>query len=337
MNRALTKSERLKKIQLLLVSVDIGITRAELTRRLGVSKATISRDIDELSLDFPITEDEETGKLHADKISILTNLNLNAEEIQALHLACRLLGRKVRFHYPSASSALRKLGTALESYAAPLASSISATAELFESHGIKNLTAAAPKVTILTEGIVRGLSVKFEHYSRRAVRWKKCLFSSYCIEPYAEGNSLYIVGFDEDFSEIRTIKFELIRNIELTDNKYTIPKNFCADSYFKNSWGIWSSNGDVQRVVLVFSEKVKNRVLQTEWHRSEKTEELPDGKLRWSAAIAEPKEMLPWLRGWGADVEVVEPESLRDMIIEDIKFCCRNYGEQMLSEQGNKK
>ncbi|MDC7227590.1 MAG: WYL domain-containing transcriptional regulator [Spirochaetales bacterium] len=331
MNRALTKSERLNKIQLLLASCAGGLTRAELSRRLGVSKSSISRDIVALSHDCSLIEDEETRKLYLEKISLLTNLHLNAEEIQALHLACRLLGRKVRFQYPSASSALRKFGTALENYAAPLASSITSTAELFETHDKKNLSDQASKIKIITEGIVRGLSIRCERYSRREEKWKDCLFSSYCIEPYAEGNSLYIVGFDEDYTEIRTIKFELIKNIELTDRPYSIPPDFCTNEYFKNSWGIWVSENELQQVVLIFSEKVKPRVLQTEWHSSEETCELPDGRLRWTAEIAEPKEMLPWIRGWGADVEVIEPQSLRQLIIDDIEACVTKYGLRMLS------
>ncbi len=308
-----------------------------MARRLNVSRATISRDIAELSHDYPVIEDEETGKLYADKISLLANLYFNAEEIQAMHLACRLLGRKVRFKYPSASSALRKLGIALEHYASPLASSITSTAELFENHEPEKQAEPAAMVKTITEGIVRGLSIRFVRYSRREMIWKDCLFNSYCIEPYAEGNSLYLVGFDECSSELRTIKFELIRNIELTDRSYSIPSDFNANEYFKNSWGIWTSLCESQRVVLMFSAAVKQRVLQTEWHYSEEIEKLQDGRIKWTALIAEPVEMLPWIRGWGADVEVIEPEGLKQMIINDIRACSDCYGLRMLSDNDEKK
>ena len=336
MKRAFIKSERLNKIQFLLSSFENGLTRSEIAGKMGVSKSTVSRDITELSCDCPLTEDDKTGKLFLDKISLLTNLYLNAEEIQAMHLACRLLGRKVRFHYPSASSALRKLGTALEHYALPLASSITSTADLFETHPLSNNGGSAAKVKTITEGIITGRAISFERYSRREKIWKHITFSSYCIEPYAEGNSLYLVGCEKGGSETRTIKFELIRNIKLTENPYRIPESFNANDYFRQSWGIWTSAETAQRVVLVFSPSVKERVLQTEWHISEKTEELKDGGLVWRALIAEPLEMLPWIRGWGADVEVIEPERLRELIIEDIMACTAKYGLRMLSDNDEK-
>lgn len=335
MNRAYLKAERLNKIQLILSSVNNGLTRAELSRRIGVSKATISRDINELSSECPLKEDESTGKLSIDKISLLTNLYLNAEEIQALHMACRLLGRKVRFNYPSASSALRKLGTALNQYAEPMASAIISTAELFESHDHAEQSHYAKAIKTITEGIMRGFSIKFDRFSRKEDCWKECCFSSYCIEPYAEGNSLYLVGMETDSSEIRTIKFELIRNIILSNNAYTIPDDFCADQYFHNSWGIWTSVDGDHEVKLIFTERVKDRVLQTEWHSSEQTEIIDDGRLSWTANIAQPIEMLPWIRGWGSDVEVVSPEWFRNMIIEDIERSYQKYRLRMLSESKN--
>lgn len=335
MKRAHTKVERLNKIQLLLSSVDSGLTRSELTRRIGVSKATISRDISELSLECPIIEDENNGKLFIDKISLLANLYLNVEEIQALHMACRLLGLKVRFNYPSASSALRKLGTALNHYAEPLASAIISTAELFESHNRREQFHYAETVKVITEGLMKGRSVQFERYSRKDECWKNCLFCSYCIEPYAAGNSLYLVGMEKESLEIRTIKFELIRNMKLTGVPYTIPHEFCSNNYFKDSWGIWTTTEDKQSVKLIFSPKVKERVLQTEWHSSENTDVLLDGRLIWYASIAEPLEMMPWIRGWGADVEVIEPVWLRELVIADIEASYSQYGLRMLSDFKN--
>jgi len=35
--------------------------------------------------------------------------------------------------------------------------------------------------------------------------------------------------------------------------------------------------------------------------------------------VAEPQEMLPWIRGWGADVEVVEPPGLRDRMLGEAR------------------
>ncbi len=48
--------------------------------------------------------------------------------------------------------------------------------------------------------------------------------------------------------------------------------------------------------------------------------------MEWSAEVAEPQEMLPWIRGWGADVEVIEPTELRDEMIREAKRLAKRYG-----------
>ena len=59
-----------------------------------------------------------------------------------------------------------------------------------------------------------------------------------------------------------------------------------------------------------------------------KIEEQPDGSLIWRAKVAEPQEMLPWIRGWGADVEVLEPEDLRERMVGEARRLAEAYGWQ---------
>ncbi|MHB8933732.1 MAG: WCX domain-containing protein [Bellilinea sp.] len=35
--------------------------------------------------------------------------------------------------------------------------------------------------------------------------------------------------------------------------------------------------------------------------------------------------MMPWIRGWGADVEVLEPEGLREVMIQESAGICEIY------------
>jgi hypothetical protein len=41
--------------------------------------------------------------------------------------------------------------------------------------------------------------------------------------------------------------------------------------------------------------------------------------------VAEPQEMLPWIRGWGADVEVATPEGLRTALAVETQKLSRLY------------
>ena len=53
--------------------------------------------------------------------------------------------------------------------------------------------------------------------------------------------------------------------------------------------------------MLRFHPRVAMRVKETLLAPSQRIEEQPDGYLLWRVQVAEPQEMLPWVRGWGAE------------------------------------
>jgi CRISPR-associated endonuclease/helicase Cas3 len=42
--------------------------------------------------------------------------------------------------------------------------------------------------------------------------------------------------------------------------------------------------------------------------------------------VAEPLEMYPWIRGWGADVEILEPAELRERFRGEVERMKEIYG-----------
>ena len=75
-----------------------------------------------------------------------------------------------------------------------------------------------------------------------------------------------------------------------------------------------------------FGEQVTRRVKETIWHPSQQPiEDTADGCI-WTAQVAEWREMVPWVRGWGADVEVVGPEGLRQALKREAQRLAEMYG-----------
>jgi CRISPR-associated endonuclease/helicase Cas3 len=155
-------------------------------------------------------------------------------------------------------------------------------------------------------------------------------FAPYFIEPYAVGRTSHVIGWREPPGAIRTFKIERIQRAEMISpsKSYTIPEDFDPRETLADAWGIWYTEAESVEVVLRFHPRVAQRVKETRWHRSERVEEQPDGSLIWRAEVAEPQEMLPWIRGWGADVEVLEPEKLRDDLTKEMRRMTRIYAIQ---------
>jgi len=41
--------------------------------------------------------------------------------------------------------------------------------------------------------------------------------------------------------------------------------------------------------------------------------------------VADPREMRPWIRSWGAEVEVLEPDFLRQDLVEEARLLAAVY------------
>ena len=154
-------------------------------------------------------------------------------------------------------------------------------------------------------------------------------FAPYFIEPYAVGQTTHVIGWRKPPGTIRTFKIERIQRIELTDQTYTIPDDFDPREKLADAWGIWYTEAEPVGVVLRFHPRVAHRVRETRWHRSEHIEEQPDGHLIWRAKVAEPQEMLPWIRGWGADTTIIEPKDLKERMAGEARRMAETYGWQV--------
>ena len=322
MERATGKAERLLQIEALLLEYPDGLSQAEIARRVGVNRSTIYRYLPDLGR-FCVYETDD-GRLAIDRDHYLMNVRLTLHESMALHLAARLMATRTDKQNPHAAGALRKLGLALEKLAPRVAEHLKASAGVMEDQAQRH----DPVYLHVLETLTRAWSD-----SRVAHLWHRMAdgrvfdydFAPYFIEPYAVGQTTHVIGWREPPGALRTFKLERIQRIELTDREYTIPEDFDPREKLADAWGIWYTEAEPVEVVLRFHPRVAHRVRETQWHRSEQVTEQPDGSLIWRARIAEPQEMLPWIRGWGGDCEVLEPKELRGQIREETRRLTRMY------------
>lgn len=315
MRRAENKATRLLQIEALLLAEPLGLTQAELARRLGVNRSTILRNLSDLP--GHVIQDD-SGRLFIDRKAYLVNIRLNLNEALALHMATRLLATRMDRQNPHAASALRKLGLSLELLAPRISHHMLQSANLMDDPLIQRQDPAYLAVLErLTLAWAEQKLVHVWHRHEDGIIYEYD-FAPYFIEPYAIGRSSHVIGWRNPPEALRTFKIERLERVELLDEFFTQPSDFDPSDFLRNAWGIWFTDQDPVDVVLKFGRRVANRVRETRWHRTEQVESLPDGSLLWRASIAEPREMLPWIRGWGADVEVVEPANLREELLAEV-------------------
>jgi CRISPR-associated endonuclease/helicase Cas3 len=324
MERAATKAERLLQIEALLLAHPNGLSQSEIARRAGVNRSTIHRSLPDLTRRFAVYETDD-GRLVIDRDQYLTQVRLTLHEALAVHLAARLMATRTDKHNPHAASALRKLGVALEKLAPLISSHLAASADVMDDAARRHDPAYLHTLETLTRAWSQGQMVRVWHRHEESGRVFDYEFAPYFIEPYAVGQTSHVIGWREPPGALRTFKIERIERIQLIERRYTIPADFEPRELLADAWGIWYTEAEPVEVVLRFHPRVAGRVQETRWHGSQRIEQHPDGGLIWRARVAEPQEMLPWIRGWGADVEVLEPDDLRRELMRETKRLMRLY------------
>jgi predicted DNA-binding transcriptional regulator YafY len=320
----LPKSRRLNLILHLLYRNSHGLTAKDLARQCGVSKRTAQRDLHDLEeMGVPVWQSD--GSLPRYGITAgyyLPPIHLNLDDAIALYLAARLLAGYADAYGPHIIEALAKLANILpESIARYVHATISflATREGDESF--------ARALSVLGLGWATGTKVHIRYQVAGSENVHDYLFSPYFIEPSAVRTATYAIGYASDSDALRAFEVERILSAELTDEHYKIPEDFDGPRLLRSASSIWSGEG-TQEVVLRFCADAAGRVKETCWHPSQRVEDLPDGGCILRVYLAEPTEILYWVRCWGPQVEVIEPVAMRERLAAEAAATAKLYGVQ---------
>lgn len=318
MSRGMSRAERLRELERLYV--DRGWTDIEMAEHLGVDRTVVFKDRRLLEAEIAF-EEIEHGRWKINRNRYLSAIRVNLHEALALYLAARRASNQTRIAQAHVANGLEKLAVTLRQ---PM------TERLVRAANSVLLQKAQPERVAVMETIARSWveqkKVRLTYLALHATRAWNFLISPYLIEPSAWSDSVYVIGHSDVHNDIVPFKIERIEHAELMNEPFAIPETFNEEELLRYAWGIWRGEGEPQTVVLRFAPgTATRRVKETVWHRLEDVKDLPDGGCEWRAPIGEWQEMVPWVRGWGSDVEVVEPEGLREAIVEEVKRMARKY------------
>jgi len=316
MSRLASRTARLRQIGELLLVSPAGLKAAEIAGRLGVDRRTIYRDIDFLC-DQKLPIWQENGRFGINRTGYQANVRLTFHEATALVMAGLLLSRTVSDYDRHVAAALRKLAAVFPpNLVAHLERIISRVQD--QPDGRRRLHVLEK----IVEGWGTGRKVKVGYRSPRSGKLRLRILAPYALEPTPSG--IYVIGHDEWAEDIRTFKLDRLESAVILKKQYAIPENFDLSARLKSGWRIMA--GDAQtEVVLRFTPEMTSRVRERRWHASETWETLPDGGCLLRVKVADPREMQPWIRSWGAAVEALAPEWLRAQIGEEMQQAAAYY------------
>lgn len=303
-------------IDLLVRAGDAGLTSGELATRIGVTPQTVRNHIDRLGeRGVPIFEEKRRYFIADDYQSV--PLSLTLPQAWMFYLPLRRMVRLNLNRYRLVHDLLYGLASHLHP---ALADAIIPD----QPEDVQEIDRIFPQ---LVEGWHSHRMVNVRYQSPDRTYPSNLVVAPLWFEPAVWSDSQYLIaGFmqSDNTYQIQALKIDRIQSVEITRERFDPPPTVELLQGIETAWGIWGGTG--VEVTLRFHYRVRTRLLETRWHPSQRITTGEDGYLSWQAVIAEPQEMLPWIRGWGADVEVLAPADLRERLTVEAERMARMYG-----------
>lgn len=323
------KAEGLDQLRLFLLTQRQGVTQAELSRKFGVHRATIGRWIESLEANHVPIEWDEQKRVSVKRSQFFTNLRLSRHESILAMVALRSFQQRQDKSDRNAVEMLQKIGIALHQGVAPVAGDhVLKLVEQQRRNLLDHRSEYQRVIEAISDAWIDSRKVQIRYRPLAARRAFDDVFHPYLLEPSAISRSVYAIGYSEAAKGVRVRKLERIeRTPTLLDDYFQAIEAFDPLQVLNGAWSIWfDQEAQPITVKLRFSaELVIRRVSEERWHPSQRIERDGEGRLIWTAEIDEVQEMLPWIRSWGADCEVLEPRELRDKVMGELRRQMRVY------------
>lgn len=324
MERLKTRTARLRQLEEILLLKPGGMRAADLSRQFKVNRRTVYRDLGFLA-EQGVPLWQEGGIFGIMRTRYQSTIRLTYHESVALVLAGLLLARTFDERNPHVIAALRRLAVTLPE---PFTAQLERAALRTQSHQSNDRHTAV--LEAIAEGWGTAHKVQIDYCSPKGKTLRQRVIAPYALEPTDAG--IYVIGYDEATSEIRTFKLERLQAARVLTETYTIPDDFDSVMYLKNSWKIMTGDQPAE-VILRFTPDSAPYVRERTWHPSQVIEDFQNGGLTLRLCIAEPREMLPWIRSWGAQVEVIGPDWLRERVAEELRGAAEQYSTRIIADE----
>lgn len=147
------------------------------------------------------------------------------------------------------------------------------------------------------------------------------LFSPYFLKLYKQ--RWYMLG-EKDGGGYRTYALDRVREMELTSEKFKMPRGINISDFFGNIIGITTSKADIRDVKIQTTYTRAKYLRALPLHHSQ-TEEVHEFYSIFSYKLKINYELISELMAMGPDVTVIAPRELQVMLVERLRETLRNY------------
>jgi predicted DNA-binding transcriptional regulator YafY len=154
---------------------------------------------------------------------------------------------------------------------------------------------------------------------------------SYPVHPLGlvqRGQVLYLVCTIKNYPHVRLLALHRIQSVQLLDAPIAGPVDFDLDEYLASGALGWAPKESIH-LEAAFSAEVAIHLQETPLTEDQTLTELADGRVKLAATVRETQQLRWWLQGFGDSVEVLSPPGLRSRVATSIRNLAIRYADEI--------
>jgi proteasome accessory factor B len=301
---------------------------SSLARELRVSTKTVQRDLDYLrdELEAPIEFDRlENGYVYSRPDYVLPFLPVDGKDLFSIGVAAQVMALF------GGTPLARDLEACYERLAELMPPAVRLRPEMLRDKiALRSLQPYRPvreeTWQAVSEAMQRGvsLSIRYRHPGEPPGQER-------VVRPYAivlSGRDWLAVADDAAAGQVKTFYLARMESARLTGERYAIPKDFDAERYFRNTFGLFVGGRKPFRFRVRFAKEAADEVREQRWHPRQSIEDLPGGEAILELPAVSIREAREFVLRYGKNARALEPPELVADLREQAEALARSYASE---------
>lgn len=297
----------------------------------SISKRTVERDLQNLSLAYPIVTEEKDNALwwrYAQGVAI--NLFPGLSEAEAVSFI--MLKQFAEQLLPE--SLAQDLEPYFQEAKRTLSSEISKSAIRSWPDKIRTVPANQPllKPQVSNEvqkevhaALLRDQQLRVSYQAQGKPEPKVYVINLFGLVEH--GAAQYLVANFDGHDSARILALHRIHSAQMLPTKTQKLRDFDLDAYIASGAFGFSGDSPEIEVVLRFYNGAGFHLKETPLSKDQSVRELDEQTLEVTAMVRDNRRFRWWLLGFGADVEVLSSDKLRKEVVEQLELAMAQYGK----------
>lgn len=192
---------------------------------------------------------------------------------------------------------------------------------------VDNILSGREYLTPILSAMEQNSVVEIEYRAYTSAAAKRRKVEPYCVKLFE--NRWYLIGRSAERDRIRIYGLDRMMNVKVLDERFELPADFDAESYFDNYYGIYHPDAKPERIVIRAYDEHGDYLRSLPLHHSQRQLKETDEYIEFDYYLVPTDDFVMRLMSFGALVEVLQPASLRNELFrrhqEVIDFY---YGEK---------